>query len=83
MSIVTALNPQATTREIVERVNVLGRDNNGRHTAVTVAGLPGDPGFYDQWMVSDATVTTFWSVVVGGGGNTVPVRWDGTNWRIG
>jgi hypothetical protein len=80
---VTVLNPSATTRELVERVNVLGRDHNGRHTAVAVADLPANPGFYDQWMVSDATATTFWSVVAGGGANIVPVRWDGADWRIG
>jgi hypothetical protein len=33
--------------------------------------------------VTDATVTTFASVVVGGGANGVPVYSDGTNWRIG
>jgi hypothetical protein len=33
--------------------------------------------------VSDATATTFGSVVVGGGSNPVPVYSDGTNWRIG
>lgn len=34
-------------------------------------------------LVTDATVTTFGSIVVGGGSNTVPVYADGTNWRIG
>lgn len=33
--------------------------------------------------VSDATATTFASVVAGGGANKVPVYSDGTNWRIG
>jgi hypothetical protein len=33
--------------------------------------------------VTDATVTTFASIVVGGGANVVPVYCDGTNWRIG
>jgi hypothetical protein len=33
--------------------------------------------------VVDATVTTFASIVVGGGANAVPVYSDGTNWRIG
>lgn len=33
--------------------------------------------------VSDATATTFASVVVGGGANGVPVYSDGSNWRIG
>jgi hypothetical protein len=33
--------------------------------------------------VSDATATTFASIVAGGGSNFVPVYSDGTNWRIG
>lgn len=33
--------------------------------------------------VTDATVTTFASVVAGGGANAVPVYSDGANWRIG
>ncbi len=33
--------------------------------------------------VTDATVTTFASVVVGGGANAVPIFSDGTDWRIG
>lgn len=34
-------------------------------------------------LVTDATVTTFASIVAGTGGNIVPVFDDGTNWRIG
>jgi hypothetical protein len=33
--------------------------------------------------VTDATVTTFASTVVGGGVNKVPVYSDGTDWKIG
>lgn len=33
--------------------------------------------------VTDATATTFNSIVAGGGANFVPVFYDGTNWRIG
>jgi hypothetical protein len=42
------------------------------------AGLAGARNF-----VTNATATTFASVVVGGGANGVPVYCDGTNWRIG
>jgi hypothetical protein len=51
---------------------------------VTVSALP--PAASNQGvrrMVSDATAITFWSIVVGGGANIVPVTSDGTNWRIG
>lgn len=48
----------------------------------TVAQLPaaaaGVRGF-----VTDATSTTFASVVAGAGANGVPVYFDGTDWRIG
>jgi len=33
--------------------------------------------------VSDATVTTFGTTVVGGGTNTVPIYSTGTSWKIG
>jgi len=48
----------------------------------TVATLPtGSQGM--KAFVSDATATTFASVVAGGGANPIPVYHDGTNWRIG
>ena len=51
----------------------------------TVANLPSATGAYAgaRYLVTDANSTTFGSVAVGGGVNTVPVYSDGTNWRIG
>ncbi len=51
----------------------------------TVSGLPAaaTAGQGARRMVTDATVTTFASVVAGGGSNILPVFCDGTNWRIG
>jgi hypothetical protein len=49
----------------------------------TVATLPATPAQGDVAMVTDATATTFHSVVAGTGSNIVPVFYDGTNWRIG
>ena len=58
------------------------------HTATTeiytVAQLPtavGNRGL--RRFVTDATVTTFASVVAGGGANAVPVYSDNAAWRIG
>lgn len=48
----------------------------------TVATLPAASAG-SRAFVSDATVTTFSTVVAGGGANGVPVFNDGTNWRIG
>lgn len=51
----------------------------------TVATLPSGAAAASgaRAFVTDATVTTFASVVVGGGANGVPVYHDGTDWRIG
>jgi len=49
----------------------------------TVSTLPASPSQGDVAMVTDATATTFHSVVAGTGSSIVPVFYDGTNWRIG
>lgn len=49
---------------------------------ITVAAL-GAPVAGSRDIVTDATATTFASVVAGGGANTVPVYADGSAWRIG
>jgi hypothetical protein len=53
--------------------------------AVVVANLPTavSAGAGARQFVSDASATTFASVVEGGGANGVPVFSDGTDWRIG
>lgn len=51
--------------------------------AYTVAGLPSTPTQGQREFVTDATVTTFASVVAGGGANVVPVFYNGTDWIIG
>lgn len=50
-------------------------------TVSQLAAVPPSTGA--RAIVSDATATTFASIVAGSGGNTVPVYYDGTNWRIG
>lgn len=51
-------------------------------TVYTVTSLPaGVTG--QRVFVTNATATTFASIVSGGGTNGVPVYSDGTNWRIG
>jgi len=51
----------------------------------TVATLPtaSSANLASRTFVTDATTTTFGTVVVGSGSNFVPVYCDGTNWRIG
>ncbi len=53
--------------------------------SVTVASLTSaaTAGAGARSFVTDATATTFMSVVAGGGANKVPVVSDGTNWLIG
>lgn len=72
-------------RSLRERVAVLIRDYNLRRSSQVVADLPTgvDVGFGARTFVTDANATTFRSVVAGGGANTVPVYWDGADWRIG
>lgn len=54
-------------------------------TSTTVAGLPSaaTAGAGARAMVTDATATTFNSIVAGGGANIVPVFSTGADWRIG
>lgn len=47
----------------------------------TVATLP-TPAVGMSCYVTDATATTFYSIVAGGGSNVVPVFYNGTNWVI-
>ena len=54
-----------------------------KQTPLTVASLPAAGTAGRRWFVSDATATTFASIVAGGGTNKVPVYDDGVNWRIG
>jgi hypothetical protein len=56
-----------------------------RVPAVAVSALPAaaTAGNGARATVSDATVNTFHSVVVGGGSNMVPVFVDNGAWRIG
>lgn len=56
-----------------------------RTVATVVASLPSaaTAGAGARAFVTDATATTFASVVSGGGANSVPVYSDGTQWLIG
>lgn len=55
-----------------------------RAFALAVSALPAASiGSGMRATVSDATATTFNTIVVGGGSNVVPVFSDGANWRIG
>lgn len=86
-SALSILSTNADSRVIAERVNVLIREYNMRRSSRTVAELAGiDAVLGDATWVTDANAT--WAagigtVVVGGGANTVPVRFDGSGWRIG
>ncbi len=56
-----------------------------KSASTVVASLPaaGTAGAGARHFVTDATATTFMSIVAGGGANAVPVVSDATNWRIG
>lgn len=82
---VLALSPSADTRTITERVNVVGRYQNMATAGVPFADLPADVAAFARAFVTDASATTFHSVVAGGGANRVPVWFDQVSgvWRIG
>lgn len=77
----------ATYRDLRLR-NLLAGGGNGSYVqtpSMTVTNLAaaGTAGAGARAFVTDATATTFLSVVAGGGANKVPVVSDGTNWLIG
>ena len=90
---ITGLNPASTLTgsEIVPivqsgttvRTTIL--DINSSALTTVVASLPAaaTAGAGSRRFVTDATATTFASVVAGSGANKVPVYSDGTDWRIG
>lgn len=45
--------------------------------------LPSSPVKGERAIIQDSTSTTFFAIPAGGGANTVPVYFDGTNWRVG
>jgi len=70
-------------KELQRISEAIGRLISGDANPVTVAELTPVGTVGRKAFVTDATVTTFASVVAGGGANGVPVYDDGTNWRIG
>lgn len=79
----------ATTGEyITGLISATGNITGGPYlktSSLTVATLPAaaTAGAGARSFVSDATATTFASIVAGSGANPVPVFSDGTNWKIG
>lgn len=74
-----------TLAQALSRLNELSRLETQEDGPVAVADLPdpADAGEGARAFVTNATATTFASIVAGGGANNVPVYSDGTNWRIG
>lgn len=62
------------------------RNDGSLHVVpIAVASLPAPTAALagTRHFVNNATASTFYSIVAGGGSITVPVFCDGTNWRIG
>jgi hypothetical protein len=51
-------------------------------TTVAFASLPTSPYIGQEMIINNCNSTTVGAVAAGGGANTVPVKWWGTNWRI-
>ena len=79
------ISSNAASQPSIAFSNTLQIGGAFRQVPVTVASLPSASvaGAGARYFVSDATATTFTSVVAGGGSSPVPVYSDGTNWRVG
>lgn len=71
------------TRELIAYLQALGTGVIPRttYTAAELATMA--PGTVSTAFCSDSSVTTFNSVLAGGGANVVPVFWTGAAWRVG
>jgi hypothetical protein len=69
--------------QLDDRVRKLLTQGNRAETGVVVSALPTGQSAGARSFVTNATATTFGSVVAGGGTNKVPTYFDGTDWRIG
>jgi hypothetical protein len=69
--------------DALKKIETLGLLDMALIPALTVAQLPAAGNRSAVSFVTDATVTTFGTIVAGTGTNKVPVYDDGTNWRIG
>jgi hypothetical protein len=78
-------NTQTGLSEDQMSVQLTGQLTYAGVNPVLVVALPTATAFNCgfRFIVKDATVTTFGTIVAGGGANIVPVYSDGTNWRIG
>jgi hypothetical protein len=78
---------QAGTSVRVTVAQLAALANSGTPAALTpipTASLPtavGNAGL--QFLVTDSSVNTFYSIVTAGGSFGVPAYSDGTNWRVG
>jgi hypothetical protein len=78
---------QAGTSVRVTVAQLAALANGGTPAALTpipTASLPtaaGNAGL--QFLVTDSSVNTFYSIVTAGGSFGVPAYSDGTNWRVG
>lgn len=77
--------PIGATTATTGKFSTLEATSYAKTDATTVAALPAaaTAGKGARSFVTDATATTFLSVVAGGGANNVPVVSDGANWLIG
>lgn len=66
----------------VGNLSAQGTIRSGQYTVATLPSAS-TAGAGARAFVTDATATTFLSIVAGGGSNKVPVVSNGTNWLIG
>jgi cystathionine beta-lyase family protein involved in aluminum resistance len=65
-----------TNRTLVDK----GYVDKNRMISYTVAMLPASPIQGDSYVVTDASLPTYLSPIMGGGSTVCPVFYNGTNW---
>lgn len=71
------------TRALIAYLQSLGTGTIERTTYTAAELALMEPDKVSTAFCADSSVTTFGSVLAGGGTNTVPVYWDLTDWRVG
>lgn len=71
------------TRALIAYLQSLGTGTIERTTYTYAELALMEPEKVSTAFCTDSSVTTFGSILAGGGTNTVPVYWDLTEWRVG
>jgi len=75
--------PTGATGPVGSSAGPTGPTGSQNLPVTTFAGLPLHPVAGQKGFITDSQVASFYSGAAGGGTYSVPVFYDGTNWRVG